>query len=499
MPQSCPVLTQFDEDGAKLRELPQVPIIGEYEGVLLEISVAERYGPGVDEMCTVESGDVIIFDGIADRADADSTMQIEDGKVEYTTYGLSPNIFSGARVGGVDRSFQKPFTVAATVDGRPTIVDTRWAMVEGYRERASTFVSATTEQFPLMLIPDPPGSNSNAFLSKGTTVCNTMSSTFKVSADAGVAFNTVFGFKETFVVAPFGVGKIIEVADTEVRVGINLGVGGSVTSLLGGAPNRTICMTTDENFSTSNDAGFVGEDIHMGVALNLIFAIADVLEIDGGACAVNLSETLAADLDQNEPFASAYAYGKSHIGLTLIPELDNLIRLAGKDASVTGTLPDEEDETTIRLKTARQNWARQLENAEELKAEAVAASSTNRSFSGGADLSYSETFDTTKVTNLIDTNVYLKAGGTVGSEFKIFGQGIKFDVTFGVQTDFDYKTEDTQGSSQTVGYLFSDGDTGDFFSVDVGKIERYGTFAFETVSAVRTRGRRTRRSATTRS
>jgi hypothetical protein len=170
-----------------------VAVLDEYEFAALEISVTENYGNG--QTCVVNDGTVTIFDAIADRAAVDSTRTLSGGVVAYSTFGASPNIFSGMRIDGVDRSFQKPITFVAQVEGRPALMETRWAIVNGFRERAATFVSATTQEFPLMILHDPPGSNSSAFIEEGSTVCNRISNMKMVGGGAGLMADVQIGFK----------------------------------------------------------------------------------------------------------------------------------------------------------------------------------------------------------------------------------------------------------------------------------------------------------------
>ncbi|MDX1740041.1 MAG: LamG domain-containing protein, partial [Rhodothermales bacterium] len=358
---ACPVITQRD-DGAVIRTLPSVPIIPEFGGEALEISVIEDYGDG--NFCKVEEGTVTIFDAISDRVDADSTLTLGVDSV-YTVVGASPNIFSGARIQGVDRSFQKPITVVAQIEGRPSLTETRWAIVEGARERAATFVSATTEEFPLLMLHDPPGSNSYSFIEEGTTMCSSISNTRLTGGGAGPDIDVMLGFKAdtgfsfgAHFELDGGGGALFRTRTIFGRDNGSLNECLTVSDLFGegvppevGAielpssplcgPSLEVCMTTTESIATSNDMTWAGEDIHVGVALNLIFAIADVLE-EANSCELNLSETLAADLDQSDPFETAYVYGESHIRLSLIPELENLIRLAG-DATLTGEIDVDGD------------------------------------------------------------------------------------------------------------------------------------------------------------
>jgi hypothetical protein len=472
---ACPAtgITQKDEDGNPLRTLPDVRIIPEFATVPLSIQVMEDYGNG--EVCGVETGTVTIFDAIADRVDADSTVALANGVVNYSTFGASPNIFSGARIQGVDRSFQKPLTVVAQVEGRQSLVKTEWALVEGARERSSTFVSATTEEFPLLILHDPPGSNSFAFIEEGSTVCNRISNTKMSGGGAGPDVDVIIGFK----------------ADVGFSFGAHFstegGAGGYITSRtifgrengsLDGS-NIEVCFRTDEGISTSSDPTWSGEDVFVGVALNLIFAIADVLETGTpDQCSITLSETLATDLNNAEPFETAYVYGESHIGLTLIPELENLIRIGG-DATIEGQIDDVA--TTVRLQEAVDNWKGHLELNQTLIQEGIDASTENRSFSGGTSFTHSQSVDSTSVTAFESTRIYIDSQNATGFAASV-GYDQKFGLGFEIKAEWNHESSTTETSSKKIGYVLEDGDTGDYFSVDVGDDPRYHTKVFKTRS-----------------
>ncbi|MFT5143373.1 MAG: hypothetical protein ACI84D_001998 [Thalassolituus oleivorans] len=472
-----PGLTQFD-DGELIRTLQNVATLEQFEFREVTLSVTENYGAA--GVCPVDVGTLTIFDAISDKVDRPVTLQLENGEAKYTLVGTSPNIFSGARIGGVDRSFQKPITVVAQVEGIPSITTTEWAMVQGFRERSATFVSATTEEFPLLILHDPPGSNSYAFIEKGTQVCNTITNTQIRGGSLGLDTEIYLGFVGNILTAPFGIG-----ASTEIKAGVkwNIGVHGGfeVNELQQGKPNRSICMTATETITTSSDMTWVGEDIHMGVALNLIFAIADVLEIDDSdVCKFSMSEQLAADINEATPFETTYTYGTSHIGLSLIPELENLIELAGGDAAITGQL--EGDETTIRLVDALDNWKAQLSNSADLQAQALENYEINRSFSGGTDFQYVETADTTTVTYTDNLTTFFDLGQAIGPFAGAAGPESTIQVAIEGHRSWTSEEDSTTASSSSVGYVLSDGDTGDYFSVDVAKNPRYGTFVFGTRS-----------------
>ncbi|TPW14114.1 MAG: hypothetical protein FD129_1140, partial [bacterium] len=154
---------------------PAVPVIGQTEHYPLTITVFEDYGSA--GLCPVDSGTVTIFDEIIDQEDAPVTLAVRDGIAltadgkPYATAGNNPNIFSGRLdADGNDRSYQKPISFVAQVEGRAPTTRTDWALVTGYRARSATFTSVTQE-IPLMILRDPPGDASSAFIEKGETHC----------------------------------------------------------------------------------------------------------------------------------------------------------------------------------------------------------------------------------------------------------------------------------------------------------------------------------------
>ena len=158
-------------------QIPNVPVIPEYAIDPPQHHRAGALRPQPDDVCPLDSVDVQIFDSFADRQDEPMTLTTRaSGDANYVTFGRSPEISSGAVVDGVDRSYQKSLSAVATIPGRGTITNTVWAVVEGYRERTGEFVSATTADMPLMVLHDPPGSESYAYLEEGTTSCTRISS-----------------------------------------------------------------------------------------------------------------------------------------------------------------------------------------------------------------------------------------------------------------------------------------------------------------------------------
>lgn len=433
------------------KPLPSVPILEQGPTpVPITVLVNENYGE--NGLCPVDTGRVTIYDEIADEEDAPVTLTIENGQIQYETFANTPNVAAGRKDAlGIDRSYQKSLTAVVEVPDKDAVNAAEWVVVTGDRPRAGTFVSATSEEIPLLILRDPPGDLSYSYLESGTRVCNTLSNLMLESASLGV--------------------------EAEIKVGIELFKGLGVMSrteaaLIGGtrfefgleatqSGGMEICATTTERFSTSPDPEFVGPqgDVFLGTALNFLFAKSDVVEVEG--CNIVLSETLRMGADG---FETTYLYTQSHIQDAIIPQLEDLASL--------------NEEMRQYFLDSRDNWEAHLALNDQLKQGATLE--TNRSFSAGANYDYSHTVDTV-TTHEWDTRVYTGNEAALGFMFNESGNegSAKFFTTLGFSTTRSGSTSET--NSRTVGYTLSDGDAGDYFTVDVKDDASYGTPVFSLV------------------
>lgn len=464
--------TVVDADGNPRQSIPAVPVIAEYDRVPLTIRAYEDYGNG--EICPVDMGTVQIFDGFADAPEP-IAVDLEDGVAQYTTFGRSPDTFSGRTVGGVDRSYQKSLTAVLEVPDGPSVTETIWAVVEGYREKPATFVTATMSEIPVMILRDPPGSESSAFVEEESRSCTAISSVNAFNGANGVQYDLKIGFKTIL-----GLGLAIETGG-----GFNLQsttlIGGGITQTNGPPEsNMQVCATTTERWETSGDTGWSGEDLYAGTGLNLVFAEADVVAADGAACTVQLSTTVATDLDATDPFETTFVYGTTHIKETLIPRLEDLARLAGDDTVIEGEESGEAP-ASVTIRKAIENWDGMLAYNDSLVTEALSVDVENRSFSAGSSYSFGTVADTTYTTSREQRVTFssdIRIGGllTVGGfdNFILGAVQLSTEQRFGVDTE--------NSTSHAVGYTLTDGDAGDYFSVDTARDPRYGTYVFNTVS-----------------
>ena len=460
-----------DAAGVERQLLPSVPVITEYDRPRLTIRAYEDYGAG--GQCPVDVGTVRIFDGFADAAGTPVTVPLANGVARYTSFGRSPDTFSGRTVEGVDRSYQKSLTAVLEIPDGPSVTTTQWAFVEGYREKPATFVTATMSEIPVLILRDPPGTASSAFVERGTNSCTSLSQLNTFTGAGGIQLDLKLGLK------------------TEIGIFVTTDVGGAfnlqTTTLLGGGVTQTngppesnmqVCATTTERWETSGDTGWSGEDLYAGVGLNFIFAEADQLDTDAGTCRIRLSNVLAADFDAPDPVETAFVYGSTHIRNTVIPLLERRIRLAGTPTG-TGT-PTGPAPQAVLLRQSVGNWNGMLAYNDSLATAALAGDVDNHSFGAGASYQYGVAADTTLTTSRTQRVTFstdTRFGGiiTAGYDNSILGVvQLATEQTFGTDT--------AQTNSFGTGYSLADSDAGDYFSVDTARDPRYGTFVFNTVS-----------------
>ncbi len=430
------------------------PVIAQLTSVPLTINVFEDYGT---VQCPVDSGTVTIYDEIKDVADTPVVLAIVDGVASYTTIGNKPNVSPGRRdAQGNDRSFQKAITFAAEVTGQPALVQTKWALVTGDRPRTGTFVTATSEEIPLLILRDPPGDGSVSTLEQETTYSYNL---------GGMILRSITGSIETAIKAgfEFEAGTLFFSTENEVEVETSRGfeIGASASA----SGDLEFTVTTTEEFSTSDEQVFVGPDadLILGVAMNLLFAKTDVLEVDPATCQIQRSQTVRFGADADKPFETVYLYTTSHIANVVMPQLEDLAEL--------------EPDRAFEFLSYRDNWQDHLDLNDALRTEALENPTANRTFSAGAEYAYSHTTTNTQ-SYAWEVNVYTEDTFSTQIGFEIAGSGATTTLTAAFRSELSLGGGGSTEESITVGYSLADDDPGDSFTFDVANDPLYGTPVF---------------------
>ncbi len=345
--------------------------------------------------------------------------------------------------------------VATTLDGNRTDFFTS-AIVTGIRAKQNSFTT-TMPETPFIILRDPPGDGSYAYIEKGEQVCNSLSMKAEDSKGFGVQVTTDF-------VPDWDIGTFFGFSDVEFVSQVGPELTAVLTKTKSTENAIEFCLTTSETFSTSeNDlvVGSHGGDLFVGAAMNLEFGFVDIIGFDSLLC--EGKDSLAINFGVPE-FATTFMYTEYYIKNTVLFQLEELKNNA--------SLPAD----TLKFHNSIQNWKNILKRNDSLKANAKFQK--NISFAAGANYEFSETIDTTNASISETTSINNEDLHEINTfYFNGVGGGISLITEF---SQFKSNiTDKTIANSVTTGYRLSDDDELDAFSIDVAYDPVYKTPVFK--------------------
>ncbi|WP_425421027.1 LamG-like jellyroll fold domain-containing protein [Phaeodactylibacter xiamenensis] len=399
------------------------------------IKVVEPYYQG--ETCPLEEAEIIIKNAIADSVQLDTVMV--DGELKYDFFVGDP-IFNGI--------YKKNLEVTAKVESRQSAPNTLTALVMGKRQRDATFTS-TSPEIPFLVLHDPPGDGSYAYIEEDNTHCFEMA--FEMVEETNI--NNKLSLKKgslNSVTTGLGVATttVIEQLDDQVWEYSYSGVDGYSETTTG-------CVTATETFQTSAEDDVVGDqggDVFVGAAMNMVYGVVDVLYYDG--CEVKDSTDLVVS---PEGFKTTFYYSEYQIANDVIPNLLN----------------------ELQDTASAQSWQAILDDNNSRKVEAVFEE--NISFDAGTIYESETTERTTSSTSFSykDETVnefYTNLG------ISINGFGITNENLYSVRILEAGSENETEDVSRTVKYVLKDDDPGDNYTINLKRDQVYGTPVFDVVA-----------------
>ncbi len=211
------------------------------------------------------------------------------------------------------------------------------AIILGAVQTGRDFVTGGPDKV-LMVLRDPPGSNSYSYLEKGVTVTESSTYTGSVSNSGNETFTHNLGL-ELITFTGMGAGVI---STTEVKNGFSIGVLHQ-ENLVGTSSTEKVTTTTTR-FQTSDDPAFVGAeaDVFVGYSTNISYGSTECVNLiskarydssDASHYSVYTDITPLGSpwllvkqtgIGLSESFATLFAYPQSHIENKLIPGMTAL-------------------------------------------------------------------------------------------------------------------------------------------------------------------------------
>ncbi|MBK9337223.1 MAG: choice-of-anchor D domain-containing protein [Lewinellaceae bacterium] len=431
-------------------------VLDKGENIQLEIKLKEVYVPIVDNMgmvlddgvCYLDTADFKIINGLSDT-ELDTAMG--QGKLRYKFKVGDPN---------PSPPYLKTLQIIGTsLAGRIGSLSEQ-VIVTGIRNKANTFTTVSPPQIPTIILRDPPGDGSYAYLEKDTTVCKTTAMSFDFEVGGGGGVEAHLGGAVQIVAAPLGVGTI---GESGPIVDINTEFQVTYQKIKSNAMQT--CLSMSSRLSTSSSDRFIGAngDVYLGEAWNIIFGFADQVSFNATTCTPGVSTILNVEPDS---FPTVFMYTQYQVENFVMRYLDSL--MTNPDPAVT---QDQKD----AFATSKARWQEILTRNAGLKEKAPLK--RNISFDAGIEYEYSETSDTTDSETLEElVNSEQSLTSHFGFEFNEAGVVGMLKFVSGTSDSDSDGSENSRGV--TTGYVLADNDEGDAFSVDVAMDSAYNTPVF---------------------
>jgi len=429
-----------------------LPVLQQRINYILDFTANESF-EGIN--CPAGGGYVIITENISSNAlafNTDTLFYQQGDTMHYALKPGTPNIIA---------PYKKSFQAILYCDNLSDTVSYD-VIVLGHRPRTQTFTTVTP-QMPFHILHNPPGDASYAYLEQNSSISNSFTTSFLQEGSVNAYFMVHAG---PDVSVSAGVG-----AEVETEIDITLDVGGNLGFGVSGLTTDafTVTSTATDRFETSGSTDMIGRDgdVYVGGALNLIYALSDALLYDFDNCQIKDSIIL---MMQPDGIKTTFIYTESHIENIVMPELQYMIDYYNSVGD-----PD----TAAYFQNQLHVWQQVIDsNTTNIDNAGFIA---NKSFSGGTLSDYS--VSTTRATShSLEMNYYLDYSVALDIGATVNGMGLSYGVSVAGRSTWGNVVASDNETSTTVGYVLSDDDLGDSYSVDILNDSIYGTPAFRLVA-----------------
>ena len=391
--------------------------------------------------CYLDTAALTFTNNIADLEPYDTLMT--EGNLNYRFKAGGPNLVP---------PYLKTLQVTAEANDQQA-TEVLEAVVLGRVARETNFTS-TTPEFPTLILRDPPGDASSAYMEVGETLCNTWG--FESTIGGGVSTDITLSLGNNTTTS-LGLGSEVEF-EIEVTNDYTLKFESSFNYLL--SNEMETCITATEIISTSDNDIIVGSemggDLYMGGALNIIYGITDELKFNPDECQFFIDP-----------------------GLTIFPEKFNTTFIYSEYNILNEVVPALESLGTPESQASADRWRSIVSQNTQLKNQAIFEE--NISFDAGVVYEQSTS---SEITNTLSHEWSVEFSAEFSNEFGVTVNGAGISQGYGIQlnTSTALNISDSESTSRTIGYTLSDDDIGDNFTVNIKKDGAYGTPVFELIS-----------------
>ena len=270
----------------------------------------------------------------------DNTFELDSlGKATYEFTAGYPNI-------------QEPYTRGITISYENNGAVQNWsgnaakfAIVLGALPTGNNFVTQGPDEIT-MVLRDPPGTNSSATWTKGSTSITSKSWSVSPHSETSGTAKIYAGTKTK---TGEGVGFMV-IQDLESRATIS--IGGELNVSYEKAFNNTTTTTATRDISTSDGFDFngVNGDLFIGSAKNLLFGACHYVDLKWDDTQGQAVLTMEDGIATGEEFTTGFAYSQNYVKNTLIPNFitlrNSLLKKVAPGQATNMDRPDKKDGPT---------------------------------------------------------------------------------------------------------------------------------------------------------
>jgi hypothetical protein len=349
--------------------------------------------------------------------------------------------------------------VSTTIDGNDAEFVTQ-GVVTGLRQKDKTFTTILPET-PTLVLRDPPGDGSYAYIEKNEKVCQKIS--FSNSLSEGGGLQTIIDWGPDVDNSTL-IGPDLEFSSD---IGPDITATHSIKKLT--QSSMEMCTSYDQRISTSEDDLIVGHeqggDIFVGGALNIDIGFANTIGFDTTTCLP--TDTLAITVSPGN-YETEFMYSEWAIRNNVLVFLQNALDGAQTTLPLDTAAINTFQTSINRWNTILNNNKNQIKNAKFIR---------NLSFDAGVTYEYSETstVDSTSNTSIEDVTV---VDANLNFIVKIAGLGGGISIKVSSEAVTGKSIDYTREEGIKTGYVLKDDDVLDAYSIDVAMDTIYKTPVF---------------------
>ncbi len=321
------------------------------------------------------------------------------------------------------------------------------------QDQGANFFTVSPPPVPLLVLHDPPGDGSYSYWQNTKSTQTAFRMYASSASDQGGWLEVKLGTKlET---------GIFVSTESEVWATANGTTTKGKTNT--SATEQVYTNTYTSTLNTSSTTSEVGSDgdVYVGMALNLIYTSAT--EISYNACQIKDTTTM---IFAPGGVPTEFHSSEKQIKTVTIPSLLNA-------AAVQPTQYKKDSVMNI----ARQ-WQQMIDNNNTNKQNAV-STNQNITFNGGGSGTGSSFTTTVSKSNTTEFSMNIDMGLAIAAGFEIAGSGVSGGAIVNFKTETGGSTVTDSTTETTVGYVLTDANSGDQFTVNIKKDQQSGTPVFQ--------------------